>query len=103
MRIARKYLRDCLQNNDSTTGSVDLQCGFTCERCGFYKPVAKQRQKRIQNNDFSVREDGIKYLKIKKGEVDNAEQSNPYGPSYARPRIAHNTIGRGGLLIRHSR
>ena len=57
MKIPKRLLRDCLLVGDVSAqdGNIEMACGYTCPQCGFFKPVAEKRSKRIERGELSYR------------------------------------------------
>lgn len=70
MRIKKGALRDCMIYGvvDGQDGTVSIECGFVCERCGFDKNVMEVRKERIRNHEWSWdSERKVAYLALKEG------------------------------------
>lgn len=49
---------------------IDTICEFDCEHCGHNPKEIQRRNELLQQNGFSVNENGYQYLCIKKGEAN---------------------------------
>jgi len=67
MIIPKRRLEDCLQAQDIREFGdfVSLDCIMDCSRCGFHKPVAEARRRRIKAGEWSYK-NGIRYLYVGK-------------------------------------
>lgn len=72
MRVMKGALKDCTQLPDleHMADVLSMPCRMDCGSCGFYRPVAAERLRRIRAHDWSFKrgtETGkeIAYLQIK--------------------------------------
>lgn len=70
MLIPKRELRNCLQVSDFSSQSdlIEIPCMRDCAKCGHDRLVAQKRQQRIRANDWSYRENGIRFLHVGKDE-----------------------------------
>ena len=70
MRVSTSELRDCelMSGIAGRTATIEIECGMSCESCGWNKAIAEERKIRIESHDWSWDADRhVCYLSLKDG------------------------------------
>lgn len=70
MRVSTNELRDCelMKGIVGRTSTIEIECGYECEKCGWNAAIAEVRKKRIESRDWSWdSERHVCYLSLRDG------------------------------------